>query len=41
MNYSDMVNASAWVQDFTYLWFDRHMHYLAVVLDLKTRQVVG
>lgn len=36
-----MVNASAWVQDFTYLWFDRHMHYLAVVLDLKTRQVVG
>ena len=41
MDYSDMVNAHAWVQDFTYLWFDRHMHYLAVVLDLKTRQVVG
>ncbi len=41
MDYSDMVNAHAWVQDFTYLWFDRHMHYLAIVLDLKTRQVVG
>lgn len=41
MDYSGMVNAHAWVQDFTYLWFERHMHYLAVVLDLKTRQVVG
>jgi transposase InsO family protein len=41
MNYADMVNAHAWVQDFTYLWFSNHMHYLAVVLDLKTRQVVG
>ncbi len=41
MNYSDMVNASAWAQDFTYLWFERSMHYLAVVLDLKTRQIVG
>jgi len=40
MNYSEMVNASAWAQDFTYLWFERSMHYL-VVLDLKTRQVVG
>ena len=41
MDYSGMVNAHAWVQDFTYLWFERSMHYLAVVLDLKTRQVVG
>lgn len=41
MDYADMVNASAWVQDFTYLRFERHWHYLAVVLDLKTRQVVG
>lgn len=41
MDYSDMVNAHAWVQDFTYLWFDRHMHYVAVALDLKTRQIVG
>lgn len=41
MDYRDMVNARAWVQDFTYLWFAGSMHYLAVVLDLKTRQVVG
>ncbi len=41
MDYSAMVDAHAWVQDFTYLWFERSMHYLAVVLDLKTRQVVG
>jgi putative transposase len=36
-----MVNVNAWVQDFTHLWFDRSWCYLAVVLDLKTRQVVG
>jgi transposase InsO family protein len=41
MDYSNMVNAEAWVQDFTHLWFDRTWYYLAVVLDLKTRQVVG
>lgn len=41
MDYSGMVEVSAWVQDFTYLWFERSMHYLAVVLDLKTRQLVG
>jgi len=41
MDYSGMVNASAWVQDFTHLWFDRCWYYLAVVLNLKTRQVVG
>lgn len=40
-SYADMVNAHAWVQDFTYLWFEKRWHYLAVVLDLKTRQVVG
>jgi transposase InsO family protein len=40
-SYADMVDAHAWVQDFTYLWFSKNMHYLAVVLDLKTRQVVG
>jgi hypothetical protein len=28
MDYSAMVNAYAWVQDFTYLWFDQR-HYLA------------
>jgi putative transposase len=41
MYYDDMVDSGGWVQDFTYLWFERSMHYLAVVLDLKTRQVVG
>ena len=41
MDYTDMVNVYAWVQDFTYLWFEKRWHYLAVVLDLKTRQVVG
>ncbi len=41
MDYSGMVNSGGWVQDFTYLWFERSYHYLAVVLDLKTRRVVG
>lgn len=36
-----MTNSGAWVQDFTYLWFQGQWHYLAVVLDLKTRQVMG
>lgn len=40
-DYSGMVNAEAWVQDFTHLWFNHSWYYLAVVLDLKTRQVVG
>jgi putative transposase len=41
MSYEAMVNAEAWVQDFTYLWFEQSFCYLAVVLNLKTRQVVG
>lgn len=41
MDYSAMVDAEAWVQDFTYLWFEQSFCYLAVVLDLKTREVVG
>lgn len=41
MDYRAMVDAHAWVQDFTYLWFEKRWYYLAVVLDLKTRQVVG
>lgn len=39
--YAGMVDSGGWVQDFTYLWFQGCWHYLAVVLDLKTRQVVG
>lgn len=41
MDYSNMVNAEAWVQDFTHLWFEHSFCYLAVVMDLKTRQTVG
>lgn len=41
LSYRRMVNAHAWVQDFTYLFVDRQYHYLAVVLDLKTRRVLG
>lgn len=41
MNYFAMTESGAWVQDFTYLWFERSWCYLAVVLDLKTRQIVG
>lgn len=40
-SYAAMTNAGAWVQDFTYLWFRGQWYYLAVVLDLKTRQVLG
>ena len=36
-----MTNSGAWVQDFTYLWFNHSWYYLATVLDLKTRQIVG
>ena len=41
MDYSNMVNAEAWAQDFTYLWFNQSFSYLAVVLSLKTREIVG
>jgi len=41
MDYTGMTKSGGWVQDFTYLLFDHSHHYLAVVLDLKTRQVVG
>lgn len=40
-SYRNMTNAGAWAQDFTHLRFGGEEHYLAVVLDLKTRQVVG
>jgi putative transposase len=41
MSYAGMVGAEAWAQDFTYLWFEQSFCYLAVVLSLKTRQIVG
>lgn len=40
-SFEDHTVSGAWVQDFTYLWFQGVWLYLAVVLDLKTRQVVG
>lgn len=40
-DYSGMVNSGAWVQDFTHLWFERGWYYLAVVLELQARQIVG
>ena len=41
MDYSGMTRSGAWVQDFTYLKFHGAWYYLAGVLDLKTRQLVG
>lgn len=41
MSYEAMAESGGWVQDFTYLKFQGSWHYLAVVLDLKTRAVVG
>lgn len=36
-----MTTAGAWVQDFTYLKFQGAWHYLAVVLDVTTREILG
>ena len=41
MSYAGMVHAGAWVQDFTYLKFHGAWYYLAVVLNVETRQIVG
>ena len=41
MDYSGMTKSGAWAQDFTYLKFHGSWYYLAGVLDLKTRQLVG
>lgn len=30
-----------WAEDFTYLWFQNRFYYLATIIDLKTRQIVG
>ncbi len=39
--YARMVESGAWVQDFTYIWFKSMWVYVATVLDLKTRRIVG
>lgn len=41
MDYSGMTRSGAWAQDFTYLKFRGSWYYLAGVLDLRTRQIVG
>lgn len=41
MDYHAMTRSGAWAQDFTYLKFQNAWYYLAGVLDLKTRQIVG
>lgn len=30
-----------WAEDFTYLWYDNRFYYLATVIDLYSRQIVG
>lgn len=42
MNYSLMAKqANAWVQDFTYLRIRSGMFYLALVMDLTTREILS
>lgn len=41
MSYIGMTKVGAWVQDFTYLKFQGAWYYLAVVLNVETRQIVG
>lgn len=40
-NYARMVNSGAWVQDFTHIVFMGMWVYIATVLDLKTRRILG
>lgn len=41
MSYAAMVDAEAWAQDFTFIKHDSTFCYLAVVMSLKTREIVG
>lgn len=41
MDYGNMVNAEAWAQDFTYIKFEGSFCYVAGVINLKTREIVG
>ena len=36
-----MTKANAWAQDFTYLWWQSRWYYLAAVVNITTREVVG
>jgi len=40
-SYARMVESGAWVQDFTHIWFMSMWTYVATVLDLRTRRIVG
>lgn len=42
-NFADFSNPNIriWVQDFTYIWWQGSFYYLAVTLNLSTREVVG
>jgi len=39
--YARMAESGAWTQDFTYIWFQGMWVYVATILDLKTRRIVG
>ncbi len=36
-----MVESGAWVQDFTHIWFKGMWIYVATILELKTRRILG
>lgn len=40
-SYARMVESGAWVQDFTHIWFMGIWIYVATVLELKTRRILG
>lgn len=39
--YARMTESEAWAQDFTHVWFMGMWVYVATVLELKTRRIVG
>jgi transposase InsO family protein len=39
--YARMAESEAWVQDFTHIWFMGMWIYVATVLELKTRRILG
>lgn len=39
--YTRMASSDAWVQDFTHIWFIGMWVYVATVMDIRTRRIVG
>lgn len=39
--YAEKITNEVWCSDITYVWAQGHWHYLAAVIDLFARQVVG